>query len=194
MSILRDAVKAYPYLTVFNYRSEIDVHMVPFTKGLSMTELAQKLEIPPSRILVIGNGHNDMSMMNSSLAKHAACPANADPEVIDAVHKMGGHIASAPTLGGVIEILSAYNTGKISSALPPDWVPPEEQENPMRKPHQHRSNRALTSLLLLIAAIYATLLVFASFHLLGHFSAKVLKPYLNLIRFIQDALSTLRSI
>jgi hydroxymethylpyrimidine pyrophosphatase-like HAD family hydrolase len=190
--ILQDAVQKYEYLKVFHYRNEVDVHMVPFTKGLSMKELGSKLMIPSSHIMVIGNGHNDMSMMDPKLAKHCGCPVNADPEVIDVVHQLGGHIADRPSLGGVIDVLRAFTAGAVSNALPEHWIAPDEMDNPMRKPRQRSAGINWASLLLLALAIYSALLVFASFGI-GPFRGKILGPYLKLIDIIKGAISSLMS-
>ncbi len=68
--ILREHVKEFPHLRVFQYQQEADVRQVPFTKGLAVSELARHLDIDRDRILAIGNGHNDISMLDGTVAQH----------------------------------------------------------------------------------------------------------------------------
>jgi len=130
--LLREKVKPYRHLQVFKYYMEVDVRSVPFTKGLAVSELARHLAIPASEILAIGNGHNDISMMHGDVAKDVGCPSNSEGEVIEAVHKAGGHIAGKKSLGGVLEIIEAYQSGNVCSDLPENWKPPSQGGNPQR--------------------------------------------------------------
>lgn len=183
-TILKKGVIPYHYLQVFQYRNDVDVRIVPFTKGLSMAELSMKLSIPPDHILAIGNGHNDISMMDRRIARFCACPSNAAPEVIEAVHRQGGHIATSPCLGGVIESIQAFHAGKINNELPKDWIPPSGMENPSsfgRNKRLKSRKKRLVSFVLFLFAIYTILLVFASFGIGGPIRGIILRPYYKLI-------------
>lgn len=185
MDVLTNAARPYRFLQVFRHRNEVEVHMVPFTKGLSLQELARELAVAPDHILAIGDGHNDISMMTPEIARYCACPANAVPEIIEHVHAHGGHIAQAICLEGVLEIVQAFTSGCIRNELPAGWIPAAELARPpiARRKHSHRRSKWWQMMLLLAAAIYTVLLVFASFRLIP-FSGLIKKPFLMLIGLI----------
>jgi len=178
---LREIVKNYHYLQVFQFHNEVLVDMIPFTKGLSLEEMARKIDVPTSKILVIGDGHNDISMMSPRVAEYCACPANSALEVIQYVHTRGGHIARAECLEGAIEILDAFSTGAINSDMPTDWVNPATLDRPASKSRfrHHKRDRKLRSWLILMSVIYTTLLVFATFGLIPY-STQIKKPFVLL--------------
>ncbi len=173
--ILREEVKAFPHLRVFQYQREVDVRYVPFTKGLAVSELARHIGVDHDNILAIGNGHNDISMLDGTVAKYCGCPANSDAEVMETVHSSHGHIASRPSLAGVMEIVDAFETGNVYCKLPPDWVPPSQRKNPWPKPRRRRPRRRLKRSWLWALAAYAVILVFASQDVLP-FSGVIMKP------------------
>lgn len=184
--IIRAEAKPYKYLQIFQFPGEVDVRTVPFTKGLAVAELARHLGISPAHILVVGDGHNDISMMEINADCRTACPGNAAPEVIEAVHRTGGHIATERSLAGVMEIIGAYETGKIHSELPPDFHEFREGENPVRLPnHGSRATSRTTTVVLVLAVLYTTLLVLANFGVVPGLQV-IGKPYHALVRQIEQ--------
>ena len=189
--MLQDRVKSYSQLRVFRYRNEIDVRSVPFTKGLALSELAGHLGVRSSEILAIGNGHNDISMLDGKVTGMSGCPANSEPEVIETVHASGGHIAESRSLGGVLEIIDAYRTGEVCSDLPADWKPARDRNNPVqnRVAHKRRKAWGFSSIAGATAVGYAVLLVFANYGLIPYVSGMIMKPYQLLedlfIKFVQ---------
>ena len=184
--LLRTRAKAYKHVHVFDYQMEVHVRGVPFTKGLSLGELAEQLGIPRAGILAIGNGHNDASMLDGVVAGMTGCPSNSEAEVIEIVSDSGGHIARTPSLSGVLEILRAYRNGEVNNARPQGWVPPSSTQNPRtrrpRRPHRQRGlSRQRVGLVAAIAL--CVLFVFASFGVLP-FSDQILLPVRVLFRAI----------
>ncbi len=176
--IIREEAKPFKYLQVFQFPGEVDVRTVPFTKGLAVAELARHLEVGEDRILAIGDGHNDISMMEMNARCRTACPGNAAPEVMEVVHRTGGHIAKERSLAGVVEILGAYETGRICSDLPPGLHEIRDEGNPVGTPHHSaRSRDRMTGFLLFLGVLYTTTLVLASFGLMGPLGQVVLRPY-----------------
>lgn len=172
--VLRAEVKPYRYLQMFQSAGEISVRVIPFTKGLAVTELARHLGIANAQILVVGDGHNDISMMELDPPCFTACPANAAPEVVETVHRTHGHIASERNLDGVLEVLRAYEQGQLNDQLPEDW---EASEVPLSTRPRSRGISGVMGTTILIALIlYTTLLVVATFI---HFPGRglILKPY-----------------
>jgi HAD superfamily hydrolase (TIGR01484 family) len=176
----------HAYLRVVRYHREIDVFQLPFSKGLAVSELAGHLLIDRSDILTIGDGHNDLSMLDKSVAEYSACPSNAEPEVQHLVHSNHGHLASKTDLAGVIEILDAYLQNKINSELPDGWKPSEPTMSSRRTsdaatiPHTGGFKRSL--LFLLVS--FTVLLVVAWFNVIP-FSRHILKPFYLLIKVIE---------
>jgi len=193
--LLRTRAAAYKHVRVFRYFMEVDVRAVPFTKGLSLGELASQLSIPAGNILAVGNGHNDASMLDGVVAGMTGCPANSPPELMEIVSESGGHVARSPSLSGVLEILRAYETGEVVSALPEGWTHPSGLPNPhTRHQRHHRQQKALNlqRVWLVLAIVYCVLLVFASFRLLP-FSDLVLLPVRWLLRGATKLISILKS-
>ena len=175
--ILRTEARPYKYLQVFEAQGEVEVRVIPFTKGLAVSELARHLNLSTSQILVVGDGHNDISMMEMQPPCFTACPGNAAPEVVETVHRTHGHIAFERSLGGVMEVLAAYESGAINDHYPDGWVG-NSRIPPSRRARGARGG--LGTFLLLSMVVYTTLLAVA--HFFAYPGARlVLKPYLFLI-------------
>lgn len=178
IEILRAEARPLKHLQIFEGSDEVEVRTIPFTKGLAVKELARHLGIPEARILVIGDGHNDISMIEMTPPCLTACPANAAPEVVEAVHRTGGHIAEERSLAGVMEALDAYERGQVNDRMPPHRV--GEASAPSFPRHHGRSGGRIAGVGLLLAVIYTTLLVLAHYGLLpyGHV---ISRPYHALV-------------
>ena len=196
--LLRDKVKRYKHLKVFRYRREVDVREVPYTKGLAVTELAAHINIGRDNILAIGNGSNDISMLEGDVAAHTGCPVNSEPEVMEVVHKSGGHIASGRALSGVMEILEATLSGNVRNDLPEGWRPPEEMPNPLSKgsPTHNRGpvnvRRSKAMPWIIPGVIYAVLVAFASAGLVPY-SNVITKPFFWFRKIMEKVLGWLYS-
>jgi HAD superfamily hydrolase (TIGR01484 family) len=76
-----------------------------YHKGAALAELSRLLEIPREEIFAAGDHHNDVSMLDGRYAKFPSCPANAIPEVKEAVRGAGGYVADSECGAGVYEAL-----------------------------------------------------------------------------------------
>jgi HAD superfamily hydrolase (TIGR01484 family) len=76
-----------------------------YHKGAALAELSRLLQISPKEIFAAGDHHNDISMLDGRFAAYPACPANAIPEVKEAVKSAGGYVASKTYGAGVHEAL-----------------------------------------------------------------------------------------
>jgi len=193
-SVLAERARPFRHLRVFRYQRDVDVRAVPFTKGLAVAELARHLGIDRAQILAIGDGHNDISMLDPSIAGMTGCPLNATPEIVEQVHAVGGHIARTPSLEGVIEIFDAYRAGKVCSDLPPQWIPASETEHPaaLRPAHKKRGRRdwrRLRKPLLLAACLYTVYVVIAIFFEKMPFNKAIRGRYDRIAAAIWNALS-----
>lgn len=83
-------------------------------KGAGFLELAQAMSLAPEELAYMGDDVNDLPALNR--AGLSACPANAVPEVRDAVHfvssRAGGHGAARELLEMVLKA-----TGRWEEAL-----------------------------------------------------------------------------
>ena len=76
-----------------------------YHKGSAMAEVARFCGLDASRTYAIGDSHNDIDMLDVSLAAHLACPVNACDEVKARVAKGGGYVAQGVASHGAIESL-----------------------------------------------------------------------------------------
>lgn len=79
-----------------------------YHKGAALAELSRLLELPREQIFAAGDHHNDIPMLDGRFAQYAACPANAIPEVKEAVRSAGGYVASQTCGAGVHEALCHF--------------------------------------------------------------------------------------
>lgn len=190
-NLLSQKIRDFRHLRVFVNGNDVDVRTIPSTKGMALSELAHYLSIEREHMLTIGNGSNDVSMLDGAVSGMTGCPANSDPEVMEAVHRAGGHIASHRALRGVMEILAAHQDGPVCSDLPTTWEPAPSYSNPARakkRAPSGNSRHAQMHPLMFFGIAYAALLVFAYFDVLP-FSAWIWKPLELLILLLVKASS-----
>jgi HAD superfamily hydrolase (TIGR01484 family) len=185
IEIVKEEARATRYLQVFEYPTEVDVHAIPFTKGLAVSELARRLGMPADRVLVVGDGHNDISMMVPDVARWTACPANAASAVVEIVHKTGGHIAAERSLTGVLEVLDAYEKGELKSQYPASWVEGGDGTGGLPHRRQAKEEFGLRGVVIVGLALYVILLVMANFGLLPA-GEKLLSPFHGMVDSIRE--------
>jgi HAD superfamily hydrolase (TIGR01484 family) len=79
-----------------------------FQKGSSLCHVANHYQIPVARRFAIGDGHNDLEMLDPSSAGMTACPANSVADVKAKIRSIGGIVTSAAHGRGAIEALQHY--------------------------------------------------------------------------------------
>ena len=189
--LLKEKAKEFKYLRVFQFAQEVDVRMVPFTKGLALEELANRLGINSPDILAIGNGHNDISMLDGEVAGLTGCPSNAEIDVMATVHRSGGHISHKKVLEGVIDVIDAFLEERVDCKLPEWWVSNKQQKNPKsanrymnHPPKKPRRNRKkIIAAVIIIMIVYSVLLVFSSFGVIP-FSNIIQKPLMLVMELV----------
>ncbi len=80
----------------------IDVCPVGITKRRAVEWLLADGEVPADGLLVVGDSHNDLPMLE--VAVHKACPANGLP----AVKALADYISPAPYTRGILDILDRF--------------------------------------------------------------------------------------
>lgn len=179
------------HLRLFKYYKEIDIRFVPFTKGIALSELSRHLEVSPEQVLAIGNGHNDISMLDGTYAHATGCPGNADDSIKKVVHESGGHIARAATLPGVMEVLDAWREDCVDSRLPEGWQDPVMSQSPGPRYRSDamdgRQTVKLRRVLLVLLIGYVVLLAFASQGMIPFVSGLIMRPFemaISLLRYL----------
>ena len=79
-----------------------------YSKGTALRELARLIGVPKDKIFAAGDNHNDLSMLDASVAGNIACPSNALLPVKDHVRSHGGFLASRPASEGMMEALQHF--------------------------------------------------------------------------------------
>jgi hydroxymethylpyrimidine pyrophosphatase-like HAD family hydrolase len=107
-SLVRDSVHFY----IFRWHSELCLAPKSGTKGQAVGKLGRMLRIPRATILTVGDGPNDLTMLDGSVAGMPACVGNALPEIKEAVRRAGGYVAEEEAAKGTIEALKFYMADK----------------------------------------------------------------------------------
>src|SRR5436190_3356893 len=81
-----------------------------YHKGSALAELARLIEVPRENIFAAGDHHNDISMLDGTVAAMPSCPANAIDEVKAAVRTAGGYVAQREHGAGVYEALMHFTS------------------------------------------------------------------------------------
>jgi hydroxymethylpyrimidine pyrophosphatase-like HAD family hydrolase len=84
-----------------------------YHKGTAMAEVARQLGLTAERTFAIGDSHNDLDMLEPSMASLLACPGNACDEVKARVASCGGYVAAGMASVGAIEALCALFTREV---------------------------------------------------------------------------------
>jgi len=94
---------------VFRWGREVCLAPTAGTKGEAVRRLASELGAHRRDVFTIGDGQNDISMLDPVAAGQIACVANAQDEVRVAVERAKGFIASGQHIAGVVEALHFYS-------------------------------------------------------------------------------------
>ena len=79
-----------------------------YHKGSALGEIAAGSGLSTANCFAVGDGHNDLEMLDPAFAAFTACPANAVPEVLEKIRSQQGYIASKPHGAGALEALTAF--------------------------------------------------------------------------------------
>ena len=75
---------------------------IRFHKGTTLAQVTDAWQVPNDRLLIIGDGHNDMDAFAHFPGAFCAAPADAHPEVLTRLREQGGYISQER---GVMQIL-----------------------------------------------------------------------------------------
>jgi hydroxymethylpyrimidine pyrophosphatase-like HAD family hydrolase len=79
-----------------------------FSKAKVLKKCADILDVELNHVVAIGDGMNDITMLDGSITNFVGCPANASPEVIRAVRNAGGIVSGAQEAAGTLEIIQSF--------------------------------------------------------------------------------------
>jgi HAD superfamily hydrolase (TIGR01484 family) len=116
--ILRAQMTGCPHVYAIRQDDTIEMQVAAFDKGLALAELVRHLGLSSRDVLAIGDGDNDICMMEGSVADMTGCPANSGWSVMHAVKERQGHISKSASLAGVLDIIRAYQCGEVCSDVP----------------------------------------------------------------------------
>jgi len=79
-----------------------------YHKGSSLAEITKRCGVTNKQVFAIGDGHNDIDMLDRDVAEMIACPANADADVKQHVIENGGYVSQQSASAGVLEALEHF--------------------------------------------------------------------------------------
>lgn len=106
-------IESHPELIIFNRENELYMGITFCCKGLALGEVAGQADISLFDTFAVGDGPNDVSMLNGSAAQMVACVGNSCSQLREAVEKVDGYVASENAVLGVVESIKHY-CGQVS--------------------------------------------------------------------------------
>jgi hydroxymethylpyrimidine pyrophosphatase-like HAD family hydrolase len=106
--LMREFVKPWPDAQVSGNQEWTFILHSSFSKGRVLSKSAEILGLSNHNIIAIGDGINDISMLNGLLTPMVGCPANASREVIEVVTEAGGVVADSGVAAGTVQVLKHY--------------------------------------------------------------------------------------
>lgn len=107
-TLMRQFIGPWPHAQVSGNHDWAFILHAAFSKSRLLKKTAELLDIAPDHIIAVGDGINDISMLDGSVTPLVGCPANAAIEVKDTVKAAGGIIAASPEAEGTMEIIASY--------------------------------------------------------------------------------------
>jgi hydroxymethylpyrimidine pyrophosphatase-like HAD family hydrolase len=105
--VLLDRVGRNMHFYVFRWGRELFLAPAAGTKGQAVRKLSRKLRLYPEEVFAVGDGPNDMTMLDGRYARFSACVANALPQIKQVVEKAGGFVANEEGIAGVNHALES---------------------------------------------------------------------------------------
>ncbi|OPZ30579.1 MAG: sugar phosphate phosphatase [Lentisphaerae bacterium ADurb.BinA184] len=103
---------------VFRWGNEVFLAPAAGTKGEAVTRLRQALRLLPHAVFAIGDGPNDLTMLDGRAAGLPACVGNAIEHVKETVRRNRGYVAAGEDLAGVVEALRHWAAAPPTAGVP----------------------------------------------------------------------------
>ena len=108
---LQEYIETIPNLTVVRNDVYARFSHVDFNKGTALGEIMRIEGITPDQVVVAGDHHNDLPMMDHLYAHRLIAPSNAIPEIQDKVNRLNGYISHQLAGHGVARGLEFFCFG-----------------------------------------------------------------------------------
>lgn len=106
--VLRGFIAPWPEAQLSGNHEWSFILHAAFSKGRLIRHCADLLGVDLQRTICVGDGFNDLTMLDGSVTGLVGCPANASGEVKRAVAAAGGIVARAVEGSGTVEVLRHY--------------------------------------------------------------------------------------
>ncbi|MCK5834422.1 MAG: HAD family phosphatase [Lentisphaeria bacterium] len=97
-----------PKLQTFRSGAEVYMGVTYCGKGDALNELCRKYKIDLAETLAVGDGDNDLSMLDGSSAKMIACVENSCSKLKEVVKQAEGYQAENSGVDGVVESINYF--------------------------------------------------------------------------------------
>jgi hydroxymethylpyrimidine pyrophosphatase-like HAD family hydrolase len=105
---IETAIRGIPDAVVSRNGGWISIMPSELGKGNTLRAYLRLAGLQSGHALAIGDHLNDINMLNGTVARHVACPADAMAEVVDAVTDAGGYVARAAGPEGTVEAVRHF--------------------------------------------------------------------------------------
>lgn len=105
---MEDYIRPWPNAKLSGNHEWSFILHADFSKAALLEHYCAMRGIETQKIIAIGDGFNDISMLDAVLTPYTGCPADASPEVIAVVRAGGGYVAGGSGPEGTIEVLRYY--------------------------------------------------------------------------------------
>ena len=107
--ILKDAVRRQaPACGVHRNCHLLGVYLLSCGKGNALARVAEHFDVSTQQVLAVGDGLNDLTMMEEKFGFLCGAPENADPLLLERVRDRGGRIGAGSAYTGVMDVLRQY--------------------------------------------------------------------------------------
>jgi hydroxymethylpyrimidine pyrophosphatase-like HAD family hydrolase len=79
-----------------------------FSKKCVLSGLMSLTHWSYENVIAVGDGANDISLLDGTVTRRVGCPADACRDVLDVVRQVGGHVARAVGAKGTLQVLKHF--------------------------------------------------------------------------------------
>lgn len=107
-SLMGDFISGYPDAQVSGNHDWSFILHTAFSKRGVLLKCADELGVKKENIITVGDGLNDITMLDGSVSGMTGCPSNASCEVKKAVADAGGYVADEPDAQGTLKVIQYF--------------------------------------------------------------------------------------
>ncbi len=106
--LMKEFISDYPEAQVSGNHDWSFILQSSFSKRSVLLKCAEVFGVKPENIIAVGDGLNDITMLDGSVTQMTGCPANASCEVKKAVKNTGGYIAEESDAKGTLQVIKYF--------------------------------------------------------------------------------------